>query len=135
MKKFLIYRMLVAFGVIIVLTFVFKYKIPLVEKISNNINDSKFKIRTALSIKHEPDKRVVVVDVDEESINKLGRWPWDRKVIAGLIGKLSRASVVGLDIVFSEASNPESDRVLTETISNNGNVVLGFFSGITPLRI
>lgn len=127
MKKFLIYRMLVAFGVIIVLAFVFKYKIPLVEKISNNINDSKFKIRTALSIKHEPDKRVVVVDVDEESINKLGRWPWDRKVIAGLIGKLSRASVVGLDIVFSEASNPESDRVLTETISNNGNVVLGFF--------
>ncbi|MGC8768482.1 CHASE2 domain-containing protein [Calditerrivibrio sp.] len=127
MKKFLIYRMLVAFGVIVILTSVFKYKISLVEKISNNITDSKFKIRSILNIKHEPDKRVVVVDVDEESINKLGRWPWDRKVIAGLIGKLNQATVVGLDIVFSESSNPESDRALTETIAKNGNVILGFF--------
>jgi adenylate cyclase len=127
MKKFFIYKVIATVIFILLIVYLFKYKVPLIEKISNTINDSKFKIRSSLNIKHLPNKSVVILDVDEESINKLGRWPWDRKKIASLIGKLDKASVVGLDIVFSEPSDNENDKVLSDTIAKNGNVILGFF--------
>lgn len=127
MKKFFFYRLIASILVVSFILLIFIYRIPLIDKISNTVNDSKFKIRAALGVKHHSDKRVVIVDVDEESINKLGRWPWDRKLIAKMIANLNQATVVGLDIVFSEPSNPESDKVLAETISNNGNVILGYF--------
>ncbi|MEF3255649.1 MAG: adenylate/guanylate cyclase domain-containing protein, partial [Deferribacterales bacterium] len=127
MKKFTLYKIIAIFLTILFTLFLYESKFPLLKKIANPINDSKFKIRHLLNIDHKPDERVVIVDIDEESINKIGRWPWDRKKIAELIEKLNQASVVGLDIVFSEPSNEESDQILANTIANNGNVILGFF--------
>lgn len=51
-----------------------------------------------------PCEEVVIVAVDEKSVKELGRWPWSRDVIAAGIEKLLKmgASVVGLDIIFSE---------------------------------
>ena len=48
--------------------------------------------------------RVVVLAVDEESIEKFGRWPWSRDLQAQVIDELMNygASVVGFDIVYAE---------------------------------
>ncbi|MCA1933770.1 MAG: adenylate/guanylate cyclase domain-containing protein [Calditerrivibrio sp.] len=127
MNKFIIYKILAVIISIIAVLIIFNIKVPLFEKIANTVNDSKFKIRKFIGVEHKPDKRVVIVDIDEESINRIGRWPWDRKKIAELIEKLNMAGVVGLDIVFSEPSNRESDNILAETIMNNNNVILGYF--------
>lgn len=48
------------------------------------------------------DSRIVVVDIDDESVKRIGQWPWDRETIALMIEKLALAKTVGLDIVFSE---------------------------------
>ena len=50
---------------------------------------------------------VRVVDIDDESLAKIGQWPWPRTLVADLIGHLSAAGsvAVGLDIIF-----PEPDR-------------------------
>ncbi|HHL39818.1 MAG TPA: CHASE2 domain-containing protein [Deltaproteobacteria bacterium] len=47
---------------------------------------------------------VAIVAIDQESIAKLGRWPWPRSRIAAAVQKLkgAGASVVGLDILFTE---------------------------------
>ncbi len=74
-----------------------------------------------------PSESVVFVLVDEKSVNRFGRWPWDRKVFAQGLKKLRKAKVVVLDIVFSEPTNPDSDRVLAQTIAELGNVICGFF--------
>jgi len=71
-------------------------EIPFIKKLSLGIEDSKFIVRRLLNASPEPDKRVVVAAVDEKSINKLGRWPWSRQQMAGLIGKLGRADAVAL---------------------------------------
>lgn len=34
-------------------------------------------------------EQVVIVAIDESSIEKLGRWPWNRDIIAKLVDKLS----------------------------------------------
>lgn len=55
---------------------------------------------------------VVVVDIDEASIARLGQWPWPRTDLATLTRRLGEAgaSAVVYDIVFSEAdrTSPEA---------------------------
>ena len=52
----------------------------------------------------EPGDQVVVVAVDEASIQRKGRWPWSRTEVAALIDNLTRSGcrTIALDIVFSE---------------------------------
>lgn len=47
---------------------------------------------------------VVVVDIDEKSLDALGQWPWSRVVLAKLIEEIDSAdpASIGLDIVFAE---------------------------------
>ena len=56
----------------------------------------------------EDESQVVIVDIDEQSIARLGQWPWPRTDLANLTRKLGQAgaSVVTYDIVFSEATGP-----------------------------
>jgi adenylate cyclase len=48
--------------------------------------------------------QVAVVDIDEESIARLGQWPWPRTELAELTRRLGEAgaAAVAFDIVFSE---------------------------------
>ncbi|MEK6759743.1 MAG: adenylate/guanylate cyclase domain-containing protein [Deltaproteobacteria bacterium] len=74
-----------------------------------------------------PPDDVVVVAIDEKSVNELGRWPWPRKKIARLVDSLKEADVVAIDIVFSEDEGAEGDRVLSDAIKDAGNIVMGYF--------
>ncbi len=75
---------------------------------------------------------IVIVAIDDESLARIGRWPWRRAVHATLLDKLrqAEAAVVGLDIILSEAdaNDPDGDRVLAEAIRKNGRVVLPVIS-------
>ncbi|GMB79338.1 adenylate/guanylate cyclase domain-containing protein [Shinella zoogloeoides] len=59
---------------------------------------------------------VVVVDIDEASIVKLGQWPWPRDVIARMVDRLTAAGVasIGFDIVFSEPDRLSLERAAEE---------------------
>ncbi|HVG81624.1 MAG TPA: adenylate/guanylate cyclase domain-containing protein [Methylomirabilota bacterium] len=50
------------------------------------------------------DTPVRIVDIDDESLARLGQWPWSRARLAELIGRLEAlgAAAVGLDIVLAE---------------------------------
>ena len=47
---------------------------------------------------------VIVVDIDEYSLSKLGQWPWPRILLSKLLDGINRhhPSAVGTDIIFSE---------------------------------
>lgn len=75
---------------------------------------------------------VVIVDIDEESIARIGQWPWPRTTMATLtdrLGELGAATVV-FDIVFSEPDRTSPARVLgefsddIETLLQHGGVDL-----------
>jgi adenylate cyclase len=44
------------------------------------------------------------VDLDDESLSRLGQWPWPRIKVAELVDRLKQAgaAAIALDIVFSE---------------------------------
>ena len=71
---------------------------------------------------------IVIVAIDEVSLESIGRWPWSRIVHADLVNKLKReqARVIGLDVIFSEPElgNTEADLILSKAIEDAGNVVL-----------
>jgi adenylate cyclase len=73
------------------------------------------------------DPRIVVVGIDDKSLAQQGRWPWDRRIHAALIGRLDAegASLIGYDVTFSEPSqDPASDHALARALALRGNVVL-----------
>jgi len=54
------------------------------------------------------DKRVVILDIDEKSLNAEGRWPWSRDKLAIMVHQLFEryhVKVVGFDVAFAEADN------------------------------
>ncbi|MCK9532386.1 MAG: adenylate/guanylate cyclase domain-containing protein [Gammaproteobacteria bacterium] len=61
------------------------------------------------------DPRVVIVDVDEKSLQAEGHWPWPRDRIAELVDRLfaQGAAVVAFDVVFAEAERNSAQAVLT----------------------
>ena len=99
---------------------------------------------------------VIIVDLDENSLRRVGQWPWPRDIMADLITKLEDlgAKVVAFDIVFAESDRtsplriaerlpegedylvaknvirtlPDNDAVFAKAIRKTGNIVTGFTS-------
>jgi adenylate cyclase len=59
-------------------------------------------------LKFDPTLPVRIVDIDEDSLKKVGQWPWPRTVLAELVEKLGEngAAAIAFDMVF-----PEPDRM------------------------
>ncbi len=72
-----------------------------------------YDIRVNLRGDDESPSNVVMVDIDEDSIEKLGRWPWPRSLLAKGIRKINEGQpkVIGLNIILSE---PEENTGLKE---------------------
>ncbi|MDX8391869.1 MAG: adenylate/guanylate cyclase domain-containing protein [Mariprofundaceae bacterium] len=92
------------------------YPPDLFEQIEYKTLDQRFLSRGSLP----PDQRIVILAVDDASLEKIGRWPWSRDKIGLLIERVIGeygAAAMGFDIVFSEAQNnplDESLRLLAE---------------------
>lgn len=78
-----------------------------------------------------PDN-IVIVAIDDKSIDALGRWPWKRGTHAQLLNVLSTGSprAIGLDLILTEgdAATDSGDRALAQAIAGNGHVVLPILS-------
>jgi len=121
------YRLIAFLLISVIAVAGYYYQPSAIQKFSLGLEDLKFTARSALGMSPKPNDNIVIIEVDEPSVNVIGRWPWNRDVMATLFGNLSEASVVGLDIVFSETSDEDKDQHLADTMYDNGNVILGYF--------
>jgi adenylate cyclase len=82
------------------------------------------------------ERRVIIVDIDERSLQEQGAWPWSREKLSDLISKLidhHGATAVALDIVFPEAK--ENDAQLLQQLQRpevTGAVVYDFLNRAQP---
>lgn len=108
-----------------------------------------------------PKSKIVVVTIDDASIEQIGRWPWPRDAITFLLETIlkNQPAAIGLDMVFSERefiARPEfvealgqakhdpknlerlldlfdNDRILEKTIQKNSSqIVLGWAAETCP---
>ncbi|MCP1358496.1 CHASE2 domain-containing protein [Aneurinibacillus migulanus] len=73
------------------------------------------------------DNRIVVVGIDDESIQNIGKWPWNRKIHAQLIDTLTQGhpAVIAFDVTFPVPSDdPEENIELINAVKRAGNVVM-----------
>ena len=73
------------------------------------------------------DPSLLIVAIDDASLQQIGQWPWPRSVHARLLDRLTDAGSerVLLDLLFSEPDrHAGADADLAEAIARNGRVVL-----------
>ncbi|MGE7964693.1 CHASE2 domain-containing protein [Pseudomonas sp. NPDC089918] len=71
------------------------------------------------------DPRILIVTIDDYSLQQLGQWPWSRAMHAQLLDRLGAANVKGVlfDVIFSEPdSHPGNDQLLAQATCRTGNV-------------
>ncbi|MBI4369749.1 MAG: CHASE2 domain-containing protein [Elusimicrobia bacterium] len=101
------------YGILLSLLCVFLYFQPasFLETLELKFYDLRSRWRTP----NDPSKNIAMIAIDEDSIAKIGRWPWPRSKIAELLTLLnkedSRPRTIGLDILFSE---PEQNQGLVQ---------------------
>jgi len=68
-----------------------------------------------MKFRGQPDSpsNIVMVDIDDASIEKLGRWPWPRSLVAEGINRINTGGpkVIGLNLLMTE---PETSEGMTE---------------------
>jgi adenylate cyclase len=71
--------------------------------------------------KPEGDTPIRIVDIDDDSLKKIGQWPWPRTLVAQLIDRLREAgaSVIAFDIDFAEPDRT-SPKMLLPLMAQNG---------------
>ncbi|MCE2948150.1 MAG: adenylate/guanylate cyclase domain-containing protein [Betaproteobacteria bacterium] len=75
--------------------------LPLVERLEAIAYDARLRLTMPGTL----DPRIVIVDIDERSLQAEGRWPWGRDKLARLVDQLFdryQVAVAGFDIVFAE---------------------------------
>ncbi len=62
---------------------------------------------------YDPDQPVRIVDIDDESIRRFGRWPWPREQMATIVDALVKADVaaISFDVLFSEEERSSANNV------------------------
>ncbi|MCP1442458.1 CHASE2 domain-containing sensor protein/signal transduction histidine kinase [Pseudomonas sp. GGS8] len=71
------------------------------------------------------DPRILIVTIDDYSLQQLGKWPWPRAMHAQLLDRLGAANAKGIlfDVIFSEPDNhPGNDQLLAQAACRAGNV-------------
>jgi adenylate cyclase len=111
---------------------------PWLQRLENTTLDFFTQFRASPEIRKQffgarpvADPRVVIVGIDDGSIETYGRWPWDRRRHAKFMQGLSfgKPPVIAWDILFTESSDEAADSALqtaAETLDHR--VVFGAFT-------
>jgi adenylate cyclase len=84
-----------------------------------------------------PVTSLALIDIDEASLEMMGAWPWSRSLMASLLDKAAtdyHAGIIGLDIVFPEASNSTDDHQLVQAVKETQAIIaiVWDYQGQTP---
>ena len=111
---------LVGIGLVMLVT----WFVPALTLTSQNV---LFRLRGPI----EPSRDIVILAIDDRSLQQVGPWPWRREIMAEILDRLTPAHprVIGIDVIYSEQLEGadtirDSDRLLAESIRANGRVVL-----------
>lgn len=83
---------------------------------------------------YNPDTPVRIIDIDEESIRRIGQWPWPRTTMARLNDRLNDAgaAVIAYDMIFSEADRTSPENI-AEVLRGNP-LAKGEFKNLENLK-
>ena len=81
------------------------------------LDDRVYDIGLRATMPRTLDPRIVVIDIDERSLQAVGHWPWRRDLLARMVDELlqrQQVAVLGFDVLFSEADTSSGLPVLRQ---------------------
>jgi adenylate cyclase len=90
-----------------------------------------FDLLQRVLLRAETNHPVLIVDVDDKSIEEVGQWPWPRNKIARMVDILTAAKVpaIGFDMVFSEPDRTSPD-AFADNLTNVSPDLTGLLSAL-----
>jgi len=105
------------------------YQYSFLQQLENWTYDARLNFSRPDSI----DDRIIIVDIDENSLANIGRWPWGRDKLATIVNNLFdyyQVDVVGFDIVFAEKDQSSGletfEELATGELSQNSDYRIAF---------
>lgn len=95
---------IIATGVVVLLALLHATSIAPVESLVR-LDARLYDTRLQFSMPRTLDERIVIIDIDEYSLNRLGQWPWGRQRTAAMVDELierQQVGALGIDVVFAE---------------------------------
>lgn len=87
------------------------------------LEDTLYDVRLRLAMPRTLDERVVIIDIDEPSLARIGQWPWPRNRLEALVRELverQKVASLGLDTVLGESDRssalPDLQRLVDEDL-------------------
>ncbi len=87
------------------------------EQWQNTLSDTLF-------TEKKPLEDIVIVAIDDKSLQEIGRWPWPREKFLELFKKLDEAKVIGFDVAFFEPYNNKVDQDIGNLMRSYDNVII-----------
>lgn len=81
----------------------------------------------AKTLQQSADRQILIVTIDEKSLQQIGGWPWSRRTHAAFLDRLAAAgnTTVALDLLLAERDvDAAADAALADSIRNHGRVIL-----------
>jgi adenylate cyclase len=90
--------------------------VPYIDEIDKLLYDTRLRLSAPGGV----DDRIVVIAIDESSLEAEGHWPWTRDKLSRLVDRLFSHGVaaVGFDMVFAERDESADVRLLQEMASD-----------------
>ena len=85
------------------------------------LNTWEARISDAFYYPSNPLSEIIIVEIDDESIYKIGEWPFSRDNYATVIEHISESSVIGIDILFDIPR--EGDAEFADALKNSSVVL------------
>ena len=84
---------------------------------------------------HKASGEILVVKIDDPSIQAAGRWPWPRRYHAELVDQLTEAGAkqIFFDIKFYGKTDPRDDEAFARALDRSRRVTLGVAGPSVPL--
>ena len=77
------------------------------------------------SMTHAPHEDIIVIDIDQESLDLIGTFPWPRDTYIPLLEALSEAKAVAFDITFrTKSEDPAIDEAFAAELAKHDNVII-----------
>ena len=136
-KKLFTY-ILISLVVFFTITLIYLFIPKTLESFDNRLRDYMFILRGS-----EPKSDdIIIIDVDDKSLQEVGQWPWSRDNVSNLLIQLTNSGValIGFDMVFAENDNanpinivkkynltttkeiPDYDKIFAHTIANTPTI-------------
>ena len=86
-----------------------------------NLDRQAYDFRLNANLLNEKDNRIVIIDIDDKSLQSIGHWPWGRNILANMLDSLFdhyEISVIGFDVLFAERDESSGLKTLEKLATN-----------------